>query len=179
MKNLLLSVAALLCSQMTLGQLTGVDGGLGSGSGSGSSTSQLSLPNVVPPAPEAAGLSKFIEVPVSHYTGLPNVSVPIYTVEEKGVQIPISLSYHARGVKVAEVASSVGTGWSLNYGGIVSRQIRGKADDSAAGNTYLKNKAHFAGKLPAQKPSVLPRSMRPLVKPISEIKINPNDFGNR
>lgn len=100
------------------------------------------LPNIVPPSPEAAALGTFTEVPVSHYTGLPNISVPIYTIQEGGVSIPISLSYHARGVQVSQTAPRTGMGWSLSYGGSLSRQTRGKADESAV-NGYLLNRLDF------------------------------------
>ncbi|PQJ80284.1 RHS repeat domain-containing protein [Polaribacter porphyrae] len=105
--------------------------------------SSQEMPNITPPSPEASALSRFIEVPVSHYTGIPNISIPIYTISEKGIQIPISLSYHARGVQVADVAPSTGTGWSLIYGGSISRQIRGKADDTGFPYGYLENKNEF------------------------------------
>ncbi len=98
------------------------------------------LPNVTPPSPEAAALSRFTEVPVSHYTGLANVSIPIHTISVKGLQIPISISYHGRGVKVSETAPRTGMGWSLTYGGDISRQIRGKADESGYfgnGNDFM------------------------------------------
>ena len=101
------------------------------------------LPNVVPPTPEAAALAKFTEIPVSLSTGLPNISVPIYTVQEGGVSIPISLSYHARGVQLSQIASRTGTGWSLSYGGSISRQIRGKADDTSTPNGYFANASDF------------------------------------
>ena len=87
------------------------------------------LPTIIPPSPEASALAKFTNVPVSHYTGLPNITVPIYTIQQKGISIPISLSYHARGVQVSETASRTGLGWSLQYGGSISRQVRGKADE--------------------------------------------------
>ncbi len=97
------------------------------------------LPTIVPPSPEASALAKFTEVPVSHYTGLPNISVPIYTIQEGGVSVPISLSYHARGVQVSSVASRTGTGWSLSYGGSISRQMRGKSDEHIHGYLNLSN----------------------------------------
>lgn len=87
------------------------------------------MPNVIPPSPEAASVFKFSEVPVSLYTGLPNIDIPLFEIESGGVKVPISLSYHARGIKVAEIASRVGLGWTLNAGGIISRQIRGLTDD--------------------------------------------------
>lgn len=89
-------------------------------------------PNLIPPSPEAASLFKFVETPVSLNNGLANIGVPIYTIKTKGVEIPIALGYHSRGVQVGEVASRVGLGWTLNYGGMVSRQVRGKSDDGDA-----------------------------------------------
>ncbi|RSC92065.1 RHS repeat domain-containing protein [Tenacibaculum singaporense] len=96
------------------------------------------LPTIIPPSPEATSLAKFTEVPVSHYTGLPNISIPIYEIESSGTNIPISLSYHARGIRVEEIASRVGIGWTLNAGGIISRQVRGSIDEGALGY-YTKN----------------------------------------
>jgi len=94
------------------------------------------LPNLIPPSPEATSLMKFSEVPVSQYTGLANVSLPIYNIQLKELNLPISLSYHSRGIKVEEIASRVGLGWALNAGGKISRQVRGRPDDLAYG--YLK-----------------------------------------
>src|ERR1700744_1818425 len=75
------------------------------------------LPNVVSSSPEAASLGKFGEWPVSQYTGVPEISIPLYTVKIKNVEVPIQLSYHASGIRVDEMASCVGTGWTLNAGG--------------------------------------------------------------
>ncbi|MCR5861008.1 RHS repeat protein [Flavobacterium sp. J372] len=86
------------------------------------------MPKVVPPSPEAAAAFKFTEMPVSLYSGMPNITIPLFEIESGGVTVPISLSYHARGVQVAEIASRVGTGWTLNAGGMVSQQIRGEND---------------------------------------------------
>jgi len=91
------------------------------------------VPKIIPPSPEASSLGKFVEVPVSHYTGLPNISVPLYTIESGEIKLPIQISYHARGVQVSEMASQVGTGWALNAGGVISRQQRGPADESNHG----------------------------------------------
>lgn len=100
------------------------------------------LPEITPPSPEAAALGNFTDVPISHYTGLPNISVPIYTINQKGISIPIQLSYHARGVRLDEVAPRTGMGWSLQYGGSISRQVRGKADEHPV-NGYLNNGPDF------------------------------------
>ena len=96
------------------------------------------LPTIVPPSPEATSLAKFTDIPVSHYTGLPTIGVPLHEIDFDGLKIPISLSYHARGIKVEEIASRVGLGWALNAGGIITRQKRGNGsrNDYFHGNFY-------------------------------------------
>ncbi|CAL2106950.1 conserved hypothetical protein [Tenacibaculum sp. 190524A02b] len=96
------------------------------------------LPTIVPPSPEATSLAKFTEIPVSHYTGLPTIGVPLYEIDFEGLKIPIGLSYHARGIKVEEIASRVGIGWALNAGGAITRQIRDKDDFGGVHKGYLK-----------------------------------------
>ena len=91
------------------------------------------MPKIIPPSPEAASLFKFNEIPVSLSSGLHNVSIPLLEVSSGGVNLPIHLGYHSRGVIVNEISSRVGSGWALNYGGMISRQIRGKADDVTFG----------------------------------------------
>ena len=86
-------------------------------------------PNLLPPAPEAAALGKYVEVPVSPYTGVPQINVPLTEVQEGELSVPVSLSYHASGNKVEEVATYVGMGWSLNAGGLITRVVRGLPDD--------------------------------------------------
>ena len=89
--------------------------------------------DVAMPAPNAAALGKFGDYTVGNFTGVPDISIPIYTVQEGPLSLPIGLSYHASGLKVAEMASWVGAGWSLNCGGIISRTVQGIKDDDANG----------------------------------------------
>jgi len=98
------------------------------------------IPNLAPPTPEAASLERYDEVPVGHYRGVPNINVPIAQLKTKGIQIPISLSYHAGGIRVSEVAPRVGLGWNISTGGMISRQVRGIPDDYADGYINTNNK---------------------------------------
>ena len=90
------------------------------------------LPQIVPPSPNAAALAKYVEMPVPTPTGIPNISVPIYTINEGQISLPINLSYHAGGIKVEEIASWVGLGWSLNAGVLVRRTTKGLPDDTSS-----------------------------------------------
>lgn len=97
------------------------------------SVAQVGTINAVPQilSPDAAALGKFVEVPVSNYSGLPQVEIPVYQFKAKDVTIPISLAYHASGVKVKEFPGMVGANWALNAGGTITRIVRGEPD----GNT--------------------------------------------
>ncbi|MCF6318183.1 MAG: RHS repeat protein [Proteobacteria bacterium] len=85
------------------------------------------VPNVA--TPSVAELGKHISVPVSLNTGTPNISIPLYTLEYGGMQVPITLSYDATGVRVSEMANFVGLKWNLNVGGALTRIVKGGADE--------------------------------------------------
>ncbi len=84
--------------------------------------------NIIPPSPTVSELAKYTSIPVSTYTGIPNISIPLGTLECGDLSIPISLSYHAGGIQVDQISSNVGLGWSLNAGGVISHVVK-KADD--------------------------------------------------
>ncbi|RQO30403.1 hypothetical protein DBR32_12605 [Taibaiella sp. KBW10] len=83
----------------------------------------------MPPAPNTASLGKYVDNPVGYYTGVPGISVPLYEIKERNFSLPISLSYHAGGIKVEEVSSNVGLGWVLNAGGAIVRSVKDIPDD--------------------------------------------------
>jgi YD repeat-containing protein len=90
----------------------------------------MPYPEVSIASPQAASLGKYADIPVSYHTGLPQISIPIYTIKEGPLSLPVSLSYHAGGVKVMEPASWVGTGFALNAGGVITRTVRGAPDEA-------------------------------------------------
>ena len=89
------------------------------------------MPEIIPPSPTVAALMKFEEVPVNLYTGIPNVSVPIFSTKTKGrgLDFSMSLNYHPNSAAVREHASYTGLGWSLMAGGTISRTVRGFPDE--------------------------------------------------
>ncbi len=86
----------------------------------------------LPQSPGVSSLMKFEEVPVSLYTGIPDVSVPIgdFSTNSSKLNFNISLNYHPLSAKVDDIASEYGLGWSLFAGGMISRTIRDLPDES-------------------------------------------------
>ena len=100
------------------------------------------LRTVVPPSPNASSLGKFGEWPVSLYTGVPNISIPIYQLKGRSLSVPISINYHSSGIRVGEIASWVGLGWALNAGGCISRTVQGLPDEQG----YFVTASNFQNK---------------------------------
>jgi hypothetical protein len=88
------------------------------------------LPKIIPPSPSAMQFQKYGDYPVGHYTGVPDISIPIYTIKEGDIEFPITLSYHASGSKPSDANGYVGMGWSLNCGGQISRTIMDQPDEA-------------------------------------------------
>ncbi len=83
----------------------------------------------MPVSPNAASLGTYGDTPVNTATGIPNINIPIYTLQVDGVSIPISLSYHASGIQVNELATAVGLKWTLNAGGAIFRSVSSRPDE--------------------------------------------------
>lgn len=61
-------------------------------------------------------------------TGQVSVNIPLFSLPGKGVDIPISLVFNNEGVTHESESSSIGLGWSLMAGGVITATIRDKDD---------------------------------------------------
>lgn len=98
--------------------------------------------------PEASAFMKYGEESVSEYTGTADISVPLYTIKCKDIEIPITLQYDASGIKVEQEASWVGLGWNLMVGGCINYVCAGGHDMYGAPN--IENKVwteHLTSKI--------------------------------
>jgi len=82
-----------------------------------------------PPAPNAAAITKAAVLGTTKNTGAVNVNIPVVQLNGKKLNVAVSLNYASSGIKVDELASRVGMGWSLNAGGVITRIIRGAPDE--------------------------------------------------
>jgi hypothetical protein len=97
-------------------------------------------------SPTAANLGVYGEMPVSYYTGTPNISIPLYEIKGKQVTVPVSLSYHPSGIRPEIHPGPVGLGWSLQAGGVISRTVRGNSpDESEYNSSYVEGYLKYAG----------------------------------
>ncbi len=108
-KRILTVVVGILCAVGMHGQSSGVP----------------SLPQLATPSPKATMIDRFGYYPTNLYTGLVDITIPIHTIEVKGIKIPIEFKYHASGLKYDDLPMEVGYGWTLMAGGTVSYSARG------------------------------------------------------
>jgi len=92
--------------------------------------SQVEAFKTFPVAPSGYEFLKYGEFPVSKYSGVPNITVPIYTIDtgSDDLKIPITLTYHSTGFSVNEEAGWTGLGWTLNEGGTIVQVVNGYDD---------------------------------------------------
>lgn len=67
---------------------------------------------------------------VDLFTGTASITIPIWDYQVDGLDVGVSLNYSARGIKVDDMASSIGLGWNLNYGSSLTRDVRVFDDDA-------------------------------------------------
>ncbi len=83
----------------------------------------------ITPQVESFQIAKSGDLTPSLYTGAMTYSLPLYTYSDPDFTVPVSLEYNYDGYKVARSAGTVGLGWALNYGGVITREIRGLKDE--------------------------------------------------
>lgn len=79
-------------------------------------------------SPNTYAFARYGDLPVNYSRGLPQIDIPLMSISDKDLNLDISLSYHAAGIKVDQEAGWVGLGWSLNAGGMITGQVRGVPD---------------------------------------------------
>ncbi len=104
---------------------------------------QIGLAQTLPVSPEAAKQNQFQNLPVNLYTGTPQITLPVYTLQEGMLAVPVALAYNASGVRSGDIASWCGLGWNTIAGGMVSRTVRGLPDEGLDDGTT--HEGYFQG----------------------------------
>ncbi|TJZ62995.1 hypothetical protein FAZ15_01475 [Sphingobacterium olei] len=90
----------------------------------------------IPQSPRISALSKYINYPTGEASGVPAIDIPLFEIKIRDKVIPITLSYHASGIKVAEKETEVGLGWSIRGIGTIARCFGSVLDESAANGNF-------------------------------------------
>jgi hypothetical protein len=93
--------------------------------------SPVALPQILPSSPEPTAFIKAGVGNINRSTGGASAGIPLYTIQLKDYQFPVSLSYYTQGLKADEASSRVGYGWILNATGMITRSVKGKPDEYA------------------------------------------------
>lgn len=100
----------------------------------------------ITPSAETFTMTRYGSLVPSLYTGAMTFSVPVYTYSDPDFTIPVSLEYNYDGYRPSQHSGLVGLGWSLNCGGVITREIRGVPDEGTIDNSIKGWKAaRFAG----------------------------------
>ncbi|WP_320052073.1 DUF5977 domain-containing protein [uncultured Acetobacteroides sp.] len=83
------------------------------------------------PSPNAIGMGMGVTNPVNLYTGTVAVNVPIRNLNERGITLPIALSYDGSGVRPEQHPTWVGQNWNLSAGGSIVRVVNNWPDEAA------------------------------------------------
>lgn len=87
------------------------------------------MPTVINPSPQSQAFTRYGDYPMSDYTGLTNITIPLHTVIGRKLSLPITMSFHASGRMADEMNGTLGIRWTLNGGGLVTRTMKGAPDE--------------------------------------------------
>lgn len=92
----------------------------------------LNTKTVVLPSPNVAAIQRYGNWPMGSFTGTAPVSIPLFEVKSGELSLPVSLSYNSGGIRINDVGSDVGIGWTVNAGGVINRTMMGgQVDDNS------------------------------------------------
>jgi hypothetical protein len=121
-----------------------------------SNQSAFKVPNIQ--SPDVAALGKYGTYEVNLNTGSPNISIPLHTIAENGISVPISISYDASGFIPNKQPGVVGQDWNLSAGGAITRIVNERADETYdlanVNNAFHVNIGYLHG---LRNPSTYPR----------------------
>lgn len=84
-------------------------------------------------SPTAAGIGEAALADISLETGAVQVNIPLFEITSRsGLSVPVTLSYQSNGVRMNDIATWVGLGWTLHAGGAITRTVRGIPDEGSA-----------------------------------------------
>lgn len=92
----------------------------------------------IPNSPEAEAFAKYGHYEAQLYYGKPNISIPLFDIKGRELNLAIGLNNQGSAIKVNQLATQVGLGWDLSIGGRITRVVNGLPDDPLSASTVYK-----------------------------------------
>ncbi len=99
--------------------------------GLGITEAQNPLSEFTTPSANTASLGSYGGIPINLSTGTPQISLPLTTVKDHNLKIPISLNYSTTGLKQEQKVGWLGQGWSLSNTNYITRIVKGQPDEKS------------------------------------------------
>ncbi|WP_449397550.1 hypothetical protein [Chryseobacterium wanjuense] len=81
-------------------------------------------------SPQVTDFVRYGNIPIKKNVGELDLNIPLFSVPiQDGNDINVGLSYNASGFIPSKNAGVVGFNWELLAGGLITREVRGEADD--------------------------------------------------
>lgn len=106
----------------------------------------ISLPMLTAPSPKASMMNSFGNYPVNLYTGLVDITVPIFEININGIKVPVEFKYHASGLRYDDDPMELGYGWTLIAGGTISHSVRGTPEGRSISGSGQRSNPYFWAK---------------------------------
>lgn len=93
---------------------------------------QSDVSKITPLSPNSSAFEKYGTVPVNLSSGVITPSIPLFTIPIGNNSFDIRINYSSQGLRVDELPTNIGMGWSLNLGSI-TRIVRDLPDEDNNG----------------------------------------------
>ena len=110
------------------------------------SQSPPALPMLTASSPKASMINRYGDYPVSLYTGMVDITIPIYEININGITVPVEFKYHASGLKFDDLPMELGYGWTLMAGGTVTQSPRGTPETGSLSGYGIRTSPYFWAK---------------------------------
>lgn len=91
--------------------------------------------SIIKPPSTVCHFFDFKEYEVDNFRGIPSISLPVFTIRNGAIEVPIVLSYHGGGIRTKQRNGNAGLGWTLSYGADIVHNVVGAPDDANKSST--------------------------------------------
>lgn len=88
-----------------------------------------SIVPTIPTSPQAESIKKHGEFGINYFTGIPDISIPLFEIDHHGYKLPVKLTYYPQPFKPGYNYDVFGHGWSLSLISCVSRSVKYAPDE--------------------------------------------------